>query len=360
MSANVTGTAQELVIAPLTIEPSDIAQFISNAYDQHPHGSAFVPRWSGAALKHMIFDHPDFTPDHALGAYRGEELVGLIMSQPYAVQLNGKTLKGIYGSWLAIPPDGADQFTAIKLVGGLKERLTKRGAAFMVGVAYRSGARVGLDFWEGYHQAFPNEISPGRDLKYWARVLDGAALARAVNDPLIKLGGYVGRLRAVRKPKGSDCVRAFAAGDLEKCQELMSRAPARLRTAPSLWELQSAPTLDQGPQTLVLDKGRGVEGFSTFHILPMSDAGPLGIGMIDHLVCLKSHVDQSLLLAAVLWRLKSAGACLTLLPRKPYISGWPLLLSGFAPYAADFKMFFMPFREDLAAEMPASYDLLVR
>ncbi|HUU24280.1 MAG TPA: GNAT family N-acetyltransferase [Methyloceanibacter sp.] len=357
MTADAT---EALTIAPLSIEPDEIARFIAKVYDQHPHGKSFVPRWSGAFLKHIIFDDPQFTPDHALGAYLRDQLVGLIMAQPYAVHMDGRRVAGAYGSWLAVTPQGAGQFAAIKLLHELRTRLAAQGAEFMVGVAYRSGPGVGLDFWESYARAFPKDISPGRDLTYWARVLDGGMLAAAVKDPLLKLGGFAARLRPVSKPSATADIRAFAGEDLERCQQLLAEAPAQMRTAPSLWELQPAPSLDEGPQTLVLDRGAGAEAVSMFHVLPMSDARPLRVGMIEHLVCPGSSRDRQRLLAATLWRLKQHGACLALLPQKPYIGSAEMLLAGFVPYDGHFKIFTMPLSDNVPPQMPASYDLLVR
>lgn len=351
---------EELVVAQLTIGPDEIARFLSDVYDLHPHGKSFVPRWSGAFLKHIIFDHPQFTPDHALGAYIGGKLVGLIMAQPFAVHLDGERLAGAYGSWLAVTPLGAGQFAAIKLIHELKARLSGRGVQFMVGIAYRSGPGVGLAFWDAYARTFPKDISPGRGLKYWAGILDGAAFAAAVKDPLLKLGGHVARLLPPREPKSANGIRPFASDDLERCQELLAKAPARLRTAPDPWELECAPSLDIGPQALVLDHGSGPDALSMFHIVPMSDAGPLKVGMIDHLVCPGGAKDLRRLLAATLWRLKEGGACLALLPQKPYIASSRMMLAGFVPYDAHFKTYLMPFSETLAPEMPADYDLMVR
>ena len=350
----------ELIIAPLSIEPAEIARFIAKVYDQHPHGDSFVPRWKGSFLKHIIFDHPQFTPDHALGAYMGGQLVGLIMAQPYAVHMDSRRVVGAYGSWLAVTPQGAGQFAAIKLLHELKARLSARGVEFMVGVAYRSGPGVGLEFWESYARAFPKDISPGRDLKYWARVLDGVTFAGAVKDPLLKLGGFAARLRPVSKPSATADIREFASDDLERCQELLAKAPAQLRTAPTLWELQCAPSLDVGPQTLVLDRGSGPEAMSMFHLLPMSDAAPLHVGIIEHLVCTSGSRDRRRLLAATLWRLKQSGACLALLPQKPYIGSSEMLLAGFVPYDAHFKTYLMPLSDNVPPHIPAGYDLLVR
>lgn len=351
--------AEELTIAPLNIGPDEIAAFIAQIYDEYPHGSSFVPRWSGPFLRHIIFDHPQFTPDHALGAYMGDQLAGLIMAQPYAVHMDDRRVEGAYGSWLAVTPRAAGQFAAMKLLHELRERLAAQGAEFMVGVAYRSGPAVGLEFWESYARAFPKEISQGADLKYWARVLDGAAFAAAVKDPLLKLGGFAARLRPVFRPRATADIREFVSGDLERCQELLAEAPARLRTAPSLWELQCAPSLDQGPQTLVLDRGSGPDALSMFHALPMEDATPLRVGIIEH-VCASDARDRQRLLAATLWRLKQSGACLALLPQKPYIGASEMLLAGFVPYDADFKTFLMTLNDTVPPQIPASYDLLVR
>ncbi|MFA9443134.1 MAG: hypothetical protein ACERIG_06015, partial [Hyphomicrobium sp.] len=54
-----SGAAEELTVSPLSIGPDEIAAFITKVYDQHPHGSSFVPRWKGPFLKHIIFDMVD-------------------------------------------------------------------------------------------------------------------------------------------------------------------------------------------------------------------------------------------------------------------------------------------------------------
>jgi hypothetical protein len=123
--------AEELTIAPLNIGPDEIAAFIAQIYDEYPHGSSFVPRWSGPFLRHIIFDHPQFTPDHALGAYMGDQLAGLIMAQPYAIYIDDQRVEGAYGSWLAVTPRAAGQFAAMKLLHELRERLAAQGAEFM-------------------------------------------------------------------------------------------------------------------------------------------------------------------------------------------------------------------------------------
>lgn len=354
------GPSVELSIVPLELEPAQIARFISEIYDGHPHGKSFVPRWRGPFLKHVIFDHPEFTPDHALAAFVGDRLVGLVMAQPYNVYLRGERTKCVFGSWLAIAPEGVGQFAAIRLLGEMKERLKLRGVQFMVGIAYRSGPGVGLDFWEGYARAFPKDISPGRDLTYWARVLDGRALAGAVKDPWLKVGGHAARLRPVFEPRIDREVRAFEDGDFFGCQELLAQTPAEITSAPSLWEFSSAHDLGIGPQTLVLGLDRQPQGVSMFHVLPMSDAGPLKVGVVDHLITRKGGKDLRRLLAATLWRLKQGGACLALVPRKPGIATTAMLLAGFVPYSADFKIFLLPYSDQLRPEMPATFDLLVR
>ena len=350
----------ELVVRPLSISPDEIAGFIARTYDSHPHGKSFVPRWTGPFLKHLIFDHPDFTPDHALGAYLGEELVGLVLAQPYWVHLGAEKVKAVFGSWMVITKRGASHFGAFRLIGALKERLKAHGVDLMVGVAYRSGPGVGLDFWESFTRSFPSEVSKGQDLTYWARVLDGRALAAAARDPLLKAGGYASYMRPVMKPRPDPQVRPFEVSDLEQCQQLLANGSATMRTAPTLWELQSAPDLNIGPQTLVLDRGAGPVAMSMFHLLPMSDAGPLGVGMIDHLVAPDGKKDINQLLGPTMWQLKQAGACLALLPKKPDIAGATMIMAGFVPYSAEFKTFMLPIADHIAAEMPASYDLLVR
>lgn len=351
---------EEVTVRALKEDPNTIARFISEVYDLHPHGKSFVPRWSGAFLNHIIFQNPDFTPDHAIGAYQGERLVGLIMAQPHTVIADGAPVKSIYGSWLAVKPEWGAQFTAIRLLDELRMRHKAQGARLMLGVAYRSGPGVGLDFWESYARAFPNQISSGRDLKFWTRVLDGKALAEAVHDPLLKVGGQTARVWPVRQPKPLQGLRDYAADDLQMCQRLLSGSGAEMCTVPSDWELQSAPDLATGPQTLVIDLGSGVVGLSMFHVLPMSDAKPLYVGMIDHFVCEAGSTERNRLMAATLWRLKQAGACLALMPRKPHIKSGPMLMSGFVPYEAEFKTFLMPIDDDIPCDMPASYDLLVR
>ena len=61
---------QDLRIAPLRLAPDEVARFVATAFDSYSHGTAFVPRWGAEFLKHVVFDHPDMTSDHALGAYR--------------------------------------------------------------------------------------------------------------------------------------------------------------------------------------------------------------------------------------------------------------------------------------------------
>jgi hypothetical protein len=91
----------------------------------------------------------------------------------------------------------------------------------------------------------------------------------------------------------------------------------------------------------------------------MEDATPLRVGIIEH-VCASDARDRQRLLAATLWRLKQSGACLALLPQKPYIGASEMLLAGFVPYDADFKTFLMSLNDTVPPQIPASYDLLVR
>ncbi len=355
------GSGLGFEVRPLDLPPEAIARYISEVYDTYPHGKSFVPRWQGPFLKHIIFDHPDFTPDHALGAYDGSTLAGLIMAQPYRVHLGSETHKAVYGSWLAVKPGPGSGMAALGLIGALKERHHAQGARLMVGVAYRSGKGVGLDFWEGLARSFPGDISEFRDLPFWARVLDGEALARAVKDPLLKMGAQAARLRPVPRPQADARLRDFRIEDGESCRAIFRDLEVSMRTAPTDWELCSAAHLNAGPGTLVADRGQGVEAVCMYHILPMTDAAPLKVGMIDHILdASPGAMFRSALIGNAIWRLKQAGASLALVPRKPGLPAAPMAMAGFVPYSAEFKTFLLPLGEGDQFEMPEDYDLIVR
>ena len=354
------GEDQELRIAPLTLAPDEVARFLATVYDASSHGTSFVPRWTGAFLKHVVFDHPAATRDHALAAYLGDRVVGMILSHPHEVWIGRNRHQAAYASWLAVMREGAKHFAAVRLVNALRDQLRARGIEVIVGLAYRSGRGVGLDFWEDFAGAFPSEVTVGPDLTFWARVLDGRSLANAVKDPLLRMGAHASLLRPFLRPAADPAIRQFADKDFEACAAIMGASTAEMRVAPSRWELACAEAADKGPRTLIMDGAGSVAAFSSYHILPMEDAGPLQIAMIE---LLNAHLGTSgigRLLTQTLWQAKSAGACLALIPRKPHLSSTFMVAAGFVPYQAGFKMIYMPLVDAIPQRMPAHFDMLVR
>lgn len=352
--------SEELRIGPLTLPPAEIARFIASVYDSYDHGTSFVPRWSGAFIKHVVLDHPQSTQDHALAAYLGDRVVGLVLAQPHELWIGREKVEATHASWLAVTREGARHFAAVQLINALRERLRKRGSKAIVGIAYRSGRGAGLDFWEGFSRAFPAEVTIGPDLTFWARVLDGANLAKAVRDPLLRMGAHASLLRPFTRPAVDPSIRPFAPKDLDGCAAIMASSAATMRMAPSLHDLASAASADQGPQTLVMDGTGGVAAFASYHILPMEDAAPLRIAMVELINARAGAGGISRLLMQTLWHAKSAGAYLALVPRKPQLSSAIMVSAGFVPYQAGFKMVYMPLGDGIAPRIPAQFDLLVR
>ena len=319
------GGDDDLHIVPLALAPDGIARFIAEVYDSYSHGTSFVPRWTGPFLNHVVFANPDTTPDHSLAAYVGDRLVGLIMAQPHEVWIGRRRHQAAYASWLAVTREGARHFAALHLVNALRERLRARGTEVIIGLAYRSGRGVGLDFWEGFARAFPADVTVGPDLKFWSRVLDGRALANAVKNPLLRVGGYASYLRPLLQPAAEPAIRPYTDTDFEACAAIMAGATAELRIAPSRWDLACAGAGDQGPQTLVMDGGKGVRAFGSYHVLPMEDGGPLRLAMIELLNAQLGTGGIRRLLTRVLWHAKSSGASLAVIPRKQHQktgAGW--------------------------------------
>jgi len=351
---------QELSISPLTLPADEIARFIAGVYDSYDHGTSLIPRWNGAFLKHVVLAHPAATAEHALAAHVGDRLVGVILAQPQEVWVGNSLHRVAHSSWLAVTNEGARHFAALHLINAQRERLAAHGTEALFGVAYRSGKGVGLDFWEGLARAFPTEVVPGPELTFWARVLDGRSLAGAVSNPLLRAGATAALLRPVLRPAADPQIRAFAGGDLEACRRIMAASTSQMRICPSLWDLTPTAAPDEGPQTLVMEGSGGIVAFSSFHILPMEDAGPLRVAIIELINVAHGSSGLSRLLTQVLWQAKSAGACLALIPRKPHLSASMMVLAGFVPYQAGFKYMYMPLASSIAQQMPASFDLLVR
>ncbi len=361
MTSDPQGESDEdLRIAPLTLAPDVIAHFIAEVYDSYGHGTSFVPRWTAAFLDHVVFKHPETTPDHALGAYVGDRLVGIIMAQPHEVWIGQTRHRAAYSSWLAVTREGARYFAALQLVNALRDRLRARGVEVIFGLAYRSGRSVGLNFWEGFARAFPTEITIGPDLKFWSRVLDGRAFAKAVKSPLLRVGAYASYVRPLLKPAADPSIRQFAGADFDVCAAIMTNAGSKLRIAPSPWELASAQAADQGPQTLVMHGATGAQAFGAYHILPMEDAGSLRLAMIELLNAQPGTRGIGRLLTHLLWHAKASGASLAVIPRKPHLSAAFMLAAGFVPYEAGFKMLYMPLTANIPQRMPANFDMLVR
>lgn len=352
--------SDELRIGPLTLSPAEIAQFIASVYDSYDHGNSFVPRWTPEFLRHVVLDHPQRTEDHALAAYLGDRVVGLVLAHPHEIWTGRERHAATHASWLAVTREGARHFAAVQLINALRERLRKRGSKAIVGIAYRSGRGAGLDFWEGFSRAFPAEVTIGPDLTFWARVLDGANLAKAVRDPLLRMGAHASLLRPFTRPAADPSVRLFTAKDIDGCAAIMAASTAEMRVAPSLYDLAPTPSANDGPQTLVMEGAGGISAFSSYHILPMEDAAPLRIAMVELIAAKAGAGGISRLLTQTLWHAKSAGAYLALVPRKPQLSSAIMVAAGFVPYQAGFKMVYMPLAQDVAQRIPGQFDLLVR
>ena len=349
-----------LEVRPLSESPDAVARFIHAVYDTHDHGSSFVPRWTGTFLASAVFDQAGHTPDHTLGAYLGLQLVGTLLSYPHTIDFAGRRLAGAYASWLAVTPEGARQFAALALVSELRRRLAEHGAQFVVGVAYRSGPGSGLDFWQAFSSACPDDVQVGPELRFWVRVTDGLALARAAKSPLIRLGAHLARVRPPWQPEDAQFVRRTEPADFDACRALFAASSADAKSVPSDYELTSARGAGAGPETLVLDRGRGIEAVATYHILPMEDAAPLKIGMIDHLLGRPDGEGASTLVNEILWRLRKSGVCLALLPRAPDLRFGRLIRSRFLPYPEAFKMIYMRLSSRAPERLPSSFELPVR
>ncbi len=349
---------EELRIAPLTLAPDVIAHFIAEVYNASSHGTAFVPRWTGAFLDHVVFKNPAVTPDHALAAYVGDRIVGVIMAQPHMVWIGRKQHQAAYGSWLAVTREGARHLAAVQLVNALRERLKARGVEAIVGIAYRSGRGVGLDFWEGFARAYPGDVNVGPDLTFWARILDGRALAAAVKDPLLRMGAHASLLRPLLQPAADPAIRPFADADFDACAAIMAGATAEMRFAPSSWDLTCSE--GGGLHTMVMDGSNGIAAFASYHILPMEDAGPLRVAMIELLNAQPGTSGIGRLLTQSLAHAKAAGASLALIPRKDHLSRTLMVSAGFLPYQAGFKMLCLPLATSFPRQVPATFDMLVR
>ena len=335
--------------------------WFSAVYDTYDRGKSFVPRWTGDFIKHVVFDHPDVTPDHALAAYVDDRLVGVVMAQPHELWIGRRRHKAACASWLAVAHEGAKHFGAVQLINALRERLRARGVEIIVGVAYRSGPGVGLHFWERFAAAFPAEAIIGPDLTFWARVLDGRALAKAVKNPLLKMAAHAALLRPLGRAAADAGIRPFADRDFEACDAIMAASPAEIRVAPSRWELTCAEATGCGPQTLVMSEATGdITALSSYHILPMEDAGPLRIAMIELLNSRQGASGLGRLLTQTLSHAAAKGACLALIPRKAHLTSSLMLSAGFVPYQAGFKVAHLPLADGIPRQLPADFDLLIR
>jgi hypothetical protein len=349
-----------LEVRPLSESPEAVSRFIHAVYDTHDHGTSFVPRWTGPFLARVVFDHPGHTADHTLGAYLGERLVGALLSYPHTIDVSGERLDGAYASWLAVTPEGARHFAGLALVSELRRRLGAQGAHFIVGVAYRSGAGSGLEFWRAFARACPDEVQVGPELRFWVRVTDGLKLARATKSALIRLGAHFARLRPPWQPEGARFVRRAETSDFGACRALFAASAAEAKSVPTDYELTSAPDADGGPQTLVLDRRGRIEAAATYHILPMEDAAPLRVGMIDHLLGQQNPEAVSTLVNDILWRLGNADVCLALLPRSPDLNYGRLIRSRFVPYPEAFELIYMRLSGRAPRQLPSSFQLPVR
>ena len=354
-------TRHELCIVPLTLPAGEIARFIATVYDTYDHGKSFVPRWTGDFIKRVVFDHPEVTPDHALAAYVDDRLVGVVMAQPHELWIGQRRHKAACASWLAVSAEGARHFGAVQLVNAMRERLRARRVNIIVGVAYRSGRGVGLHFWERFASAFPAEAIIGPDLTFWARVLDGRALAKAVKDPLLKMAAHAAKLRPLGRAVADAGIRPYADRDFEACDAIAAAGPSGIRVAPSRWELACADATGCGPHTLVMTDATGnVAALSSYHILPTEDAGPLRIAMIELLNSRQGASGLGRLLTQTLSHAAGNGASLALIPRKAHLTSSLMLSAGFVPYQSNFKMAHLPLADSVPRQLPADFDLLVR
>lgn len=349
-----------MVIKPVTETPDELAAFVSATFAARVSDKAPRPRWTGEFFRDFVLGHPDRTVDHALGAYANGKLLGTIMSVPYTMFIGDKRLHGAYGSWLAVESEGIRQLAAPHLIAELSKRLIGRGAHFVIGVTHRSGPGTGLDFWSSYARAFPRQVVVGPELKYWIRVIDGGRLADALRRPWLKLQAAIATIWPVRRSEPASEVRYYADGDFEGCADLFFRMPAQMRTAPSRADFAGDGNCGTRPQTLVLDRGRGIEAASSIYLQPMTDARPFQTGVIDHLVYRPQTKGISILIYETLRRLRDGGAILATLPMG---TGQPiaqLLAAGFVPYRAEHYFVFQPLSNEAPHALSNSFLLPLR
>jgi GNAT superfamily N-acetyltransferase len=345
-------------------DASELSAFLEPYWRTTYGGRLPVPRWSPALLHWQLTWKPLADRCYCLAAYERGRLIGTILCEGFGLAWHGREVAGSIGSWLTVAPEHRRAGVALQLLHELERRHRERGAVVLLGFVFRDvRAAPGRRFW----RSLPDGQVTSHRLDFWARIIDGRALAAWEPRQLAGCAAVlVGRcLPSPGRAQDGLEVRDYRPDDLDACLALANALVGRVDVG-ILWQrdrLRHQLEFEGVPQTVVCEWHGRVSGFANFHTLELLGRRDrvLSVGIVD-LLALRAlpRSLQRRLLQAALRRLSESGCAAALVLPSPAIPRWPLVAAGFLPQPAEQSLITVRMQPDFDPGRPRSFHLIWR
>jgi predicted N-acetyltransferase YhbS len=314
--------------------PAEMASFLRDVLQTEGKGKFATMLCSRELLEWQFFNNPHVERDYILAAYDGGKMVGAFLAVDGRFRSAAHGFRGSLANWLTVAPEYRAHFVGPQLVAAMLERHATRGADLIIGVAYPTGTSTSLEFWEAFAQAWPNVVSIGPRIGYWARILDPRRMARASLSSLDRLGAIMaGVLFRPLRDEAMEAIRPARPSDAAACLDLFESATCHLQFTFEWDQSRLSHQLGYGSiaQTLVATVGERVVGWINFHQLELVERELFTIAMIDHFIVAPEHTAQfgAPLLRAALFRMQQDGLCAAVAMQLPLWPKWSFVRCGF-------------------------------
>jgi hypothetical protein len=224
---------------------------------------------------------------------------------------------------------------------------------------------IAYRFWVKYAETFPQKFRFLFRTGFWAKVLAPRRMARAGVKAWERLASSTVGEAALRlaPPRYDPHVRAYRAGDLDRCAQILEKASAGFDWALVWSPKQLANQLENGPAsgTLVFERDGRVQGMVNYHFLTMHGREPVRTALIDLWADDDlTYAQRVRLLSHLCNDLRERDVHLVLALRSAVIPAAVLVRNLFLPDPAQIHIIALLTRRAVALSPPKTWSLVMR